>query len=44
MILWDTNVVSEPMRNEPEPLVSAWLDARALETLFLSAIAVAELR
>ncbi len=44
MILLDTNVVSEPMRNDPEPLVSAWLDAQALETLFLSAITVAELR
>lgn len=44
MILLDTNVLSEPMRNNPEPLVSAWLDAQALETLFLSAITVAELR
>ena len=44
MILLDTNVVSEPMRSDPEPLVSVWLDAQALETLFLSAITVAELR
>ncbi|MCY4142151.1 MAG: type II toxin-antitoxin system VapC family toxin [Gammaproteobacteria bacterium] len=44
MILLDTNVVLEPIRNDPEPLVSAWLDAQALETLFLSAITVAELR
>ena len=44
MILVDTNVVSEPLRGTPEPRVAAWLDAQALETLFLSAITVAELR
>ena len=44
MILVDTNVVSEPLRKAPEPRVAAWLDAQALETLYLSAIAVAELR
>ncbi len=43
MILVDTNVVSEPMRIDPEPLVSNWFDSQALETLFLSAITVAEL-
>ena len=44
MSLVDTNVVSEPLRAAPEPRVSAWLDAQALETLYLSAITVAELR
>ena len=44
MILVDTNVVSEPLRNAPEPRVAEWLDAQALETLYLSAITVAELR
>ena len=44
MILVDTNVVSEPLRRVPEPRVAAWLDAQALETLYLSAITVAELR
>jgi len=44
MILVDTNVVSEPLRRAPEPRVAEWLDAQALETLFLSAITVAELR
>ncbi|MYD79006.1 MAG: type II toxin-antitoxin system VapC family toxin [Gammaproteobacteria bacterium] len=44
MILVDTSVVSEPMRSSPEPLVSKWLNSQALETLFLSAITVAELR
>ena len=44
MILLDTNVVSEPFRRAPEPRGAHWLDARALETLYLSAITVAELR
>ena len=44
MILVDTNVVSEPLRAVPEPRVAEWLDAQALETLYLSAITVAELR
>lgn len=44
MILLDTNVVSEPLRQAPEPRVIAWIDAQPLETLFLSAITVAELR
>lgn len=44
MILVDTNVVSEPLRRAPEPRVAGWLDARALETLYLSAVTVAELR
>lgn len=44
MILLDTNVVSEPLRRAPEPRVAKWLDAQALETLYLSAITVAELR
>ena len=44
MILVDTNVVSEPLRRAPEARVAEWLDAQALETLYLSAITVAELR
>lgn len=44
MILLDTNVVSEPLRHAPEPRVIEWIDAQPLETLFLSAITVAELR
>ena len=44
MILLDTNVVSEPLRAAPDARVIAWIDAQALETLFLSAITVAELR
>lgn len=44
MILLDTHVISEPLRREPEPGVIEWIDAQALETLYLSAITVAELR
>jgi toxin FitB len=44
VILLDTNVVSEPLRPAPDDRVIEWIDAQALETLFLSAITVAELR
>jgi predicted nucleic acid-binding protein len=44
MILLDTNVVSEPLRPAPEARVIAWIDAQPLETLYLSAMTVAELR
>jgi predicted nucleic acid-binding protein len=44
MILLDTNVVSEPLRHAPDARVIEWIDAQAMETLFLSAITVAELR
>lgn len=44
MILLDTNVVSEPLRLAPEVRVIQWIDAQPLETLYLSAITVAELR
>ena len=44
MILLDTNAVSEPLRPAPDARVIEWIDAQRLETLFLSAITVAELR
>jgi toxin FitB len=44
MILLDTNVISEPWKSAPDERVVAWLDAQAIETLFLSAITIAELR
>ena len=44
MILLDTNVVSEPLRHAPEARVIDWIDAQPLETLYLSAMTVAELR
>ena len=43
MIVVETDVVSEPFRKVPEPRVAEWLDARARETPYLSAIRVAEL-
>lgn len=44
MIIVDTNVVSEPLRPRPSNAVVEWLDAQAVETLYLTAITVAELR
>lgn len=44
MILLDTNVISELLRRAPDERVIAWIDAQPLETLYLSAITVAELR
>lgn len=44
MILVDTNVISEPWKPTPDERVLAWIDAQAIETLYLSAITVAELR
>jgi len=44
MILLDTNVVSELLRPVPASEVMSWLDTQALETLYLSAMTVGELR
>ncbi|QOH38108.1 type II toxin-antitoxin system VapC family toxin [Burkholderia cepacia] len=44
MILVDTNVISEPLRGEPNAAVIEWLDAQNVETLFLAAISLAEIR
>ncbi|MHB1279893.1 MAG: PIN domain-containing protein [Acidithiobacillus sp.] len=44
MIVIDTNVISELWKIEPNPNVLAWIDAQTIETLYLSAITVAELR
>ena len=44
MILLDTNVVSEPLKPAGNPTVLAWIDAQAVETLYLSTISLAELR
>lgn len=43
MILLDTNVVAEPMLAQGDPRVLAWLDAQAIDTLYLSTITLAEL-
>jgi len=44
MIVLDTNVISESWKIAPNPHVLAWLDAQAVQTLYLSVITVAELR
>jgi predicted nucleic acid-binding protein len=44
MIVLDTNVISEPLKPAGDPVVLAWLDQQNIETLFLSAISLAELR
>jgi len=44
MILVDTNVISEPLRQAPESRVIEWIDTQPIETLYLAAITVAELR
>lgn len=44
MIVLDTNVISELWKVEPDSNVLAWIDAQTVETLYLSAITVAEIR
>ena len=44
MILLDTNVISEPLRLAADPGVLAWIDAQNIETLYMAAISLAELR
>jgi len=44
MILLDTNVISEMWKTPPDANVLAWMDEQVLETLYLSAVTVAELR
>ena len=43
MILLDTNVLSEWMRPQPDPIVIRWLDRQAEHSLFLPVIAKAEI-
>lgn len=40
MISLDTNGISEPWKPAPDAAVVTWLDAQAIETLFVSAISV----
>jgi predicted nucleic acid-binding protein len=44
MILLDTNVISEPLKSQPDPRVAAWIDAQLVETLYVATISLAELR
>lgn len=43
MIVLDTNVISEAMRPEPNPRVLGWLNAQAIDSLYLSSVTFAEL-
>ena len=43
MILVDTNVLSEPLKEPGDPRVVAWLDRQQRQTLFISTISVAEI-
>lgn len=43
MILLDTNVISGAMRPDANPVLVAWLDSQAAETLYISSITLAEL-
>jgi predicted nucleic acid-binding protein len=44
MIILDTNVISELMRERPDPRVMAWLRAQPPQQLMTTAITVGELR
>ena len=44
MILLDTHVISEPLRLTGDVAVLNWIDAQAIETLFLCTISLAEWR
>jgi len=43
MIVLDTDVVSEPLKPNPDPAVLIWLDNQEPQTLYLTAIHLAEL-
>lgn len=42
MIVLDTNVISELTKPAPSPAVEAWLDAQPTDTLFITAVTIAE--
>lgn len=44
MLVLDTNVISEPMRQRPDEGVLAWLDAQARQSTWLTAVTVFELK
>ena len=44
MFVLDTNVVSELMRERPQPEVLAWLDSQLTDKLFMTAVTEAEIR
>ncbi len=44
MIVLDTNVLSELMRDEPDARITAWLDAFPRKDIWITAISIFELR
>ena len=44
MVVLDTNVVSELMRDDPHADVLVWLDSRPTRELFVTAVTEAEVR
>ena len=44
MLVLDTNLISEFMRDRPDPKVLRWLDAQPSDSLFTTSIAEAEIR
>jgi toxin FitB len=43
MLVLDTNVISELMKVEPDPVVIAWLDAQASDSVWTTSISVFEI-
>jgi toxin FitB len=43
MIILDTNIVSEPLKPQPDPAVLGWLDRQVPATLYITTINLAEL-
>jgi len=43
VIVLDTNVVSEPMKAQGDPAVTAWLDRQVADTLYFTATSLSEL-
>lgn len=44
MIVLDTNVLSALMQTQPDPIILAWLDDQAAESIWLNSITVFEAR
>ena len=44
MFVLDTNVVSELMRERPDPVVLGWMDKQLTDTLLVTAVTEAEIR
>jgi len=43
VIVFDTNVISEPLKPHPDPGVLGWIDRQRRSQLFITAISLAEL-